>query len=140
MFKRVECLLLGALLGKRDAPDIEQQRLVSRVKNTTSAGRHRADCIAMIGVFERQDARPPLARILPIPERHLQRDFDRRRAAIGKENMREAARRDFDQSAGNCFRRFMRKARENQLIQLVGLLLNGAHDPWMTMAVGNNPP
>ena len=71
--------------------DVEQQRLVGGVENAARARRHRADGIAMIGVLERQDARALLADVAPVAERHLQCDFDRRRSAVGKENVREPA-------------------------------------------------
>ncbi len=48
------------------------------------------------------------AEIAPVAERHLERDFDGRRTAVGKEHVRQAARRNIDNrarataSAGSC--------------------------------------
>ena len=75
--------------GKRNAHDVEQQRLVGGVEDAARAGRHGADGVAVIAVLERDDARARLAAVAPVAERHLERDLDRGRAAVGKEDVRE---------------------------------------------------
>ncbi len=91
-------------------------------------------------MLQRDDAGTRLAAVAEIAERHLQRDLDRGRAAVGKEDVRQARRRDFDQAARDLFRGLMRDAGENHLIEPPGLPLDGLHDGRMIMAVGYDPP
>ena len=48
---------------KRQALDLEQQRLVRRVEDPALAGGHRADGVAMIGMLKGYDARAGLAAV-----------------------------------------------------------------------------
>ena len=61
---------------------------------------HITQGIAMIGVMNGQKLRLPrlrLGALSPILEGHLESDFNRGRAIVGKENAIKAGRRQFDQ-------------------------------------------
>src|SRR5690349_14216981 len=71
----------------------------------------------------------------PILKRHLERDLDRGGAVVGKEDVIQAAGRDFDQSAGELDRRRMGHTKKRDMSDLVELLANGRVDLRMSMAM-----
>src|SRR5665213_3192822 len=54
--------------------------------------------------------------------------------------MGEAARRHGDQRPRQIFRRLMREAGEDHLVQRIGLALDGFHNPRVAMTMGDHPP
>ena len=73
-FQRIECRLwVGG--GERNGTHVEQQRGVGAVEHPALANAHRANGVAMIAVFQHQDAMPWLFAIVPVTQCHFQRDF-----------------------------------------------------------------
>ena len=140
LVERVECPLFEPCGRVGNALDVEQQRRIGGIEDAARPRRHRADRIAVIGMFERQDARALLTRVAPIPKRHLQCDLDCRRSAIGKENVLETARCDLQKIARHGFGRIVGEAGKDNLVELISLLLDGAHDLRMPMPVRDDPP
>ena len=86
----------AAGVARRARDGVEQQRPVERVEQVDAADRHRADRVAVVGVLEAHEARargPRVGGLLPVLERHLERDLDRRRAAVGVEDAASSAGR-----------------------------------------------
>ena len=119
---RIQCRLLAAGRGKGNPLNIEQQRGVGCIEDTSFADRHAADRIAVIGAFQRQDATAPLAAVPPEAERHFQRDFDRGRAAIGEKDVFEPRRRHRDELPRELFSRVVGEAGKDDLIETIGLI------------------
>ena len=107
--------------GKGNVRDLEQHRIVGRIEDAARADRHAADRVAVIAVLEREDAVARLAAIVPVAERHLERDLDRGGAAVGEEDMRKSGRRDRDEAARQLLGGSVREAGENHLVESVGL-------------------
>ena len=120
--------------------DIEQQWRIGMVEHAARADRHRADRVAMIAVLHHQDLVARLAAIVPIAQRHFQRDLDRRRAAVGKENMGERFGQKVREALGQRARRRMGPAGKDDLVQPGALLLDRSDDFGVAMSMGLHPP
>ena len=110
----------AADVAGRHAVRVEQQRPVHRVEQVDPADRDRADRVAVVGVLEAHEARARrlrLRRLLPVLERHLERDLDRGRAAVGVEHAASAARRARARARGD---------RDEPLRQLLGARMGEA--------------
>src|SRR5260221_11001361 len=94
----------------------------------------------MIGAFQSQDTAAGLAAMSPEAQRHFQRDFNRRRSAIGKKDVFERRRRDRNEMPRQLFRRLVRKAGEDHLVEAIHLALDRLHDVRMAMTMGHDPP
>ncbi len=148
--QRVERLLLRPGRRKGNGADIEQQGRPCSIVHAALADRHRADRVAMIAMFKNEDAMARRGQtvqraIVPVAERHLQRDFDRSRSAVGIEDMGERVAPfrtggELDQATRNLFSGLMRVTGEDELVELPGLLRDGRSNAGMAMAVGRNPP
>ena len=83
-------LELGGVAG-RHVVGAEEERLVGGVEEVDAADRGRAERVAVVGVAqadERGAARVLAAALVPVLERHLERDLDRGRARVGVEDAR----------------------------------------------------
>ena len=141
LIKSVERRLLAARLRKRNAADVKQQRLISGVEHAARARRHRADRVAVIGVLQREDACARLADVAPKAERHLERDFDGRRAAIRKENVREARRRELRSAPAPALRPARASSRQRSPGRACAACSRIARDDLrMAVAVRDHPP
>src|SRR5208283_4435389 len=106
--QRVERHLLLPWRREGDALDVVEQRRVADVEGPARRGRHAADRVAVIAVLERENPSAVLAAVLPKAQRHLDRDLDRGRAAVGIKDVVEAWRRQRDEPARQDLRRLMR--------------------------------
>ena len=82
---------------------LEQQRAEGRVEEVDAADRDRADRVAVVGVLEADERAPAhvlAAALLPVLERHLQRDLDRGRAGVRVEDPVQPRRGELDQARG----------------------------------------
>src|SRR3546814_12289205 len=83
-----------------DGVDVEQQRLPGAIVDAALADRHRADGVAVIAVFEDENAAARLADVEPVTERHFERDIADARARVREADARERIRREWDQRNG----------------------------------------
>src|SRR5207237_685507 len=112
------------------------------VKPSHAADADASQRVAVISVLKREILRLPRLRpiaLSPILKRHLQSDFDRRRAVVGKENVTEARRRDLCQPTGQPHRRRMSHAQQRDMGNFVKLSPNGLVNPWMPMPMDVAP-
>src|SRR5258708_4155377 len=76
----------------------------------------------------------------PEAQRHFQSNFDRRRPAIRKKDVFKLRRRDRNEMPRKLFRRLVRKASEDHLVEAIHLVLDRLHNVRMTMTMGYDPP
>src|SRR3546814_9999522 len=136
----LERRLLAAFGGKGDGAHVEQQRRISAIVYAAFADGHRAYGVAMIAMFQHQNAVTRLPAIVPMAKRHLQRHFHAGRTAVGKENAGEARGRNGDKATRHVFGRFMRVASENDLIELLALLSDCRPNARVAMDMHRTPP
>ena len=103
---------------------------------------HVAQRISVISAMKRQEfcllrLRP--GTLPPILKGHLQGHFDCGRAVIGKENMLESRRRQFDQPPSQPNGRNIRQTQERAVGHLVQLISNRLIQFWNPMAVNVAP-
>ena len=121
---------------------VEQERPVHRVEEVDPADRHRADRVAVVGLAQRHEAGAPAvgaALLLPVLERHLQRDLDGGGAAVRVEDARQARRRQLHQAAGELDGRRVREAEHRAVRHGVELLAHGGVDARVAVAVDVAP-
>ena len=95
----------------------------------------------MVGVFQRDDLSFfRSAEVAPILHGHFQRDFHRRRSVIREKNMPQRRRHDFAEPCSQFFRRLVRKAREQDMLEPRGLLADGRRNRGMRVPVQIDPP
>ena len=136
----VERRLLASRLGEGQGFDLEQQGLIGAGEAAALAGGHRADRVAMIAMLERDDAVARRAAIQPEAERHLQRDLDAGRSAVGVKHVIEPGGRDLDEPGRQLFGGLMGKIGEDDLVERFRLPADRGLDAGVAMTVGRNPP
>ena len=123
------------------AKDRNAQGIKRRGEWRIVADGHRADRIAVVGVFECDDAAFfRLPAILPILQSQLERDFHGGRAVIREKNVAQRRGNDFAQAHGKFFGRLMRKSGEQDVFEPRGLFGDGLRDGRMRVAVQVDPP
>ena len=125
--QRVKCGL-RVLGGKGHAADIEQHGGIGGIEHAARADRHRADRVAVIGMLHHHHAAARLATMRPVTERHLERDLDRGRPAVGEEHAGERIGQDAAQFMRHVFRGLVRPAGEDHLVEPLRLVGDRRHD------------
>ena len=87
-----------------------------------------------------QDFLARFAAIVPIAQRHLERDLDRSRPAVGKENMLERIGQEIRKALRQLASGLMSPPGKDHLVQPRALLLNRGDNFRMTMAMRLHPP
>ena len=127
---------------ERRAVRLEQQRAEGRVEELHAADRDRADRVAVVGVLEADERGPPhvlAAAVLPVLERHLQRDLDGGRARVRVEDAAEPGGRDLDQPRGELGGAGVGEAEHRRVGDAVELVADRLVDQRVAVAVDVAP-
>jgi hypothetical protein len=92
----VELGVTAAAVGRRQADDVEQQRLVDSVESFDAADGRAAEGVAVVGAVEGDElglARLRSFALLPVLEGDFQRGFDGAGSVAGIEDVVQVARR-----------------------------------------------
>jgi hypothetical protein len=117
---------------------VEEQRPVERVEEVDPSHRDRADRVPVVGVAQRDEAGPPgilAAGLLPVLERHLERDLGRGRAGVGVEDAGQAGRGELHQPFRQLDRRRVAEPEHGRVGDAVELGPDGAVDVVVAVAV-----
>ena len=121
-------------------PGVEQQRFVERVEQVDAADRDGAEGVAVVSILEADEARAlRLAALSPPLERHLQRDLDGRRAAVGVEHPAQTGRRKAEQPLGQLDRGLVGEAEHGRVGDAPELSSHGGIQRRMPMTVDVAP-
>ena len=119
---------------------VEQQRAVHRVEQVDAADRHRADRVPVVGVAQRDEAGAlGLAALLPVLERHLQRDLGGGGAAVGVEAAGEPGRRERGEALGELDGGGVGEPEHRGVRHAVELVADGGVDRGMAVPVDRAP-
>ena len=121
---------------------VEQERPVHRVEEVDPAHRDGADGVPVVGVSQRHEAGAAAvgaALLLPVLERHLQRDLGGGGAAVRVEHAREARRGELHQPARELNGRRMREAQHRAVRHGVELIAHRGVDPGVAVTVDVAP-
>ncbi len=138
-FQRGQCRF-AVTCGKRDYADIEQQRVIRGIVHAARADRHRADRIAVIAVLHHDDAGAPGAGVRVKTQRHLERDFDCGRSAVGEEHARKVCWHQVAKALRDGFGWGVSPSGEDHLIKLFGLFADCGDNARVVVAVRRHPP
>ena len=120
---------------------VHHHRLVQfRVEVDTADGQ-RADSLAVIALGQAHEFFAlGMTGLIMVLESELQRDFDGGRPVVVEMELRQSLRHDARKLLGQPDRRLMGKVREDDLLQLVDLLLDGGVDIRVGMPQKIAPP
>ena len=120
--------------------DVKQKWFIKIVKNAFSTGGHRAECIAMVAIFQRNNSLARLAAMRPIPNCHFQCHFNSGGTTVGKKHFLKRIAGERQQGMGQFFGWFVAEPGKNNLFQTGDLILNGGNNFRVAMPVGIHPP
>ncbi len=128
-------------VGTLDLEALQQDRPVDGAVEVAAAHRQGADGLAVIGLGDGDEAGLLAdADLLPVLEAHLQGDFHRRGAVVGKEDLGQPRRRQGAEPGGEFHPRLVGEAGEDVVGDLFGLCGQGAIEAGMAVAEEIDPP
>ena len=114
-----------------DAMCLEEERRIHRVEEIDPADGDRAERVAVVRVAKRDERGPPrvlAAALLPVLERHLQRDLGGRRARVGVEDAVQSGRRQINQPRGQLGGTPVRQSEHRRVCDPLELVVHGLVD------------
>jgi hypothetical protein len=132
-----DALEIAGIAGAR-LPRAEEEGLVGRVEEVDPADGDRAEGVAVVGVAEGDEAGAPRvlpAALMPVLERHLERDLRCRRPGVRVEDPAQPRRREVDQACGELRSGLVGEAEHGGVRDPVELCPDRRVDPRVAMPV-----
>jgi hypothetical protein len=121
---------------------VEQEGRVGGVEEADPADRNRSERVAVVGITQRDERGPPgmlAAALLPVLERHLERNLGCRRPGIRVEDPVQARRRQINQPPGELGGTRVRQAEHRRVCDPLELVVDGLVDQRVAMPVDVAP-